>query len=131
MTDLDTIFDNNWDEDNTDKPAIVRDEITSLNIYNRAVTCRLLRKEEDYMGIISRDKYTPDSHDGWVVRVVSTTQSDATDIINETRRIIAKYDGSDEDRFATWEIGEWEVMQPFRWEFRFIVLVKKSGMDYS
>lgn len=130
MADLDDIFDDNWNDGNVTKPAIIRAEVKSLNLYDRAITVRLMRKEEDYMGIINRDKYSPQSHDGWIVRVVSNTQSDAEDIINETRRIVAQYNGTDdEDQFGLWELGDWETIVPFRWEFRFVVMIEKAGIS--
>lgn len=130
MADLDDIFDDNWNGTNVTEPTIVRAEMRTSKIYKRIVTCRLMRQREDYMGIIDRDKYTPESHDGWVVRIVSTTQSDAKDMINETRRICAKYNGTTgEDKFITWEVGDWETKLPYRWEFRFIVMVKKAGVN--
>lgn len=131
MTDLDTIFDDEWNTGNVSKPAIVREEYLPLEIHNRAVSVKLVRKNEDYMGILSRDKYTPESHDAWAVRVCSSTQSDAIDIINETRRICATYAPTDEEKFLTWELGDWETILPHRWEFRFIVMARKSGMDMS
>lgn len=130
MADLDDIFTNNWDSDNVDTPIVVRSELRSVKIYNRAVCCRLVRQREDYMGILGRDHYTPDSHDAWVVYIVSTTQSDAQDMLKETRRICAQYNGTaDEDKFITWQVGDWDVKLPHRWVFRFVVLVQKAGID--
>jgi hypothetical protein len=127
MTALKDIIDTDWDTDNVSKPTLIEAPERTRFFYLRVVSFRRVEKIENYMDIFSRGYYSPESHDAYECYVGSTTESDAEDIIDEVRRICAQFSPSGDDKILTWEGGSWVVTTPYCWEFRFIVMKKKSG----
>jgi len=121
------IIDNNWNADNVTKPDLIIEPNRTRYMYNRVVSFRRVEKIEDYMGIFSRGYYTPESHDAYECYACSNTISDCEDIVDEIRRICAQFTPSGSDKILRWEGGDWEMNTPYRYEFRFIIMKKKSG----
>jgi len=127
MSDLQTIMNANWNAENVAKPSLIEAPEYSRYFYSRVISFRRVQKIEDYMGIVSRSKYTPESYDAFLCYACSSTEADCIDIADEARRICAQFSPSGSDKILQWEGGDWELTTPYRWEIRFIIMKKKSG----
>ena len=130
MATLATIIDTDWDAGNVTKPAIVEAPDSGKYLQSRILHIEQVQKVEDYMGILSRQHYTPDSHDAYRCTVGSTTLSDATAIVDEVRRICAQFSPSSPDKILQWEGGDWEFT-PFWYVCTFVVMKRKSGVTLT
>lgn len=117
----------NWNNSNVNTPSFIEEPYESRFIYNRCLSSKRIRKIEDYMGIIKRSHYTPESHDAWMCYVVSDNEQDALAMIDEARRICSQFQSTAEEAVLQWEGGDWDLFQPYRYEFNFIVFVRRSG----
>lgn len=129
--DINTIFNSDWTTatGSVVKPTFINKRYISAKVYKRVVEEERIRKIEEAMGIIERTRYTPESHIGWRVTIVSSTQTDAEDLINECRRICAAFIPTATERQLIWEGGDWSNPKAWRFEFTFVVFVRISGMS--
>jgi len=127
MTAIETIADTDWNSDNVTKPTIIREPNDFRFHYRRCLSFRRVESIEDYMGLFSRAYYTPDSYDAYICYACSSTESDCEAIKDEMRRICSQFSPSGSDKILVWEGGDWEYTTPYRWEFRFVIMKKKSG----
>lgn len=127
MAELDTILDAQWDATNVAKPSIIVYPAGAKYQYTRVIEIKKLSKLEDYMGIISRNYLTADSHDAYKVCVAAATRADTEAIVDEIRRICASWTPSGDDKILEWEGGEYVFHVGWRYEIEFTVLKKKSG----
>lgn len=126
---LNDILDNDWDEGNCTKPSIVRGYRYSAFEYTRVVTVERISITDAAMGIISRNKYEPQSHEAWACNIISTTESDMNDMMEEIKRIIVTHIPENDARILDWQGGDIPLAYGgMRWEFRFIVIKRKSGV---
>lgn len=128
MATLATILDTDWNATNVTKPTIVEAPARGKYLEARILHIEQVQKVEDYMGIMSRRHYTPDSHDAYRCAAGSTTLADATAIVDEVRRICAQFDASSPDKILQWEGGDWEFT-PYWYECTFVVMKRKSGVE--
>lgn len=118
-----------WNNGYCTTPNIVEGPDYNPDMYRRVVHITPYRKVEDYMGIIDRAYYTPDSEDMYTVVIASSTsKADLDDMINEFRRICSQYSSGD-DRFILWTGGEYTIFTNWRYEFEFTVSKRKSGVE--
>lgn len=130
MATLKSIFKAQWTTANVAKPTIVEAPEHGRYMYSRVVYIRETNKIEDFMGIISRRHYTPESHDAYECWACSSTsRSDCTAIIDEIRRICAQFSPDATDKILQYEGGDWEFSTPYRFKFHFVVLKRKSGVE--
>jgi hypothetical protein len=50
-------------------------------------------------------------------------------MVDEVRRICAQFSPSGSDKILQYEGGDWEFSTPYRFEFHFTVLKRKSGIE--
>lgn len=130
MASFATIADEQWLVANVAKPTIVEFPEQGRFLYARVLWIRETNKIEDFMGIISRRHYTPESHDAYECWVCSSiSRSDCVAMIDEVRRICAQFSPSGSDKILQYEGGDWEFSTPYRFEFHFVVLKRKSGAE--
>ena len=130
MTALETIFDTDWLIANTAKPSFLVAPAQGRFGYGRFLWIKPTNKIEDYMGIVSQRHYTPESHDAYEVWAGSTTsKADCEAIVDEVRRICAQFTSSSPDKILNYEGGDWEFSTSYKYEFRFMVFVLKSGVE--
>jgi hypothetical protein len=128
--DFKTIFENLWDISEVGLPFMCKEYFRSYRTIGKGITYEELRKEEDYMGVFERTHYTPDSYDAVLCRVVAPTLSECNGIINHIRKICAEFQPTTTEKLLGWEGGDWSMFQPFRYEFEFVVMIRKSGIAF-
>lgn len=125
MATLKALLTADWNASNVTKPDIV-EAPDGKYLYSRILHLEQVQKIEDYMGIVSRQHYTPDSHDAYRCTAGSETLADATAITDEVRRICAQFSPVSPDKILEWEGGEWDFT-PYWYECTFVVMKRKSG----
>lgn len=128
MTSLNTIFDNNFDDSITTKPNFYNRTIRNPVSMLRGVVTLLANTDDEIIGIIQRNHYDPESYDGYICWVVAQTLSDARNIIKGLKKVASTLTPTDDETVMQWETGDWEIFGTHRFIFRFIVLVRKSGL---
>ena len=130
MASFAAITNEKWLTANIAKPAIVEAPDQNRYIYERVLWIKEVNKIEDFMGIISRRHYTPESHDAYECWLCSSiSRADCTAMVDEVRRICAQFSPTSEDKILQYEGGDWEFSTPYRFEFHFVVLKRKSGAE--
>lgn len=128
MATLESILEADWTAANCTEPPIVTGPENGPYLESRIVHIKRTMKIEDYMGIQTRTKYTPDSHDAYLVTVGSTTKADVENIVDEIRNICAQFDPTSTDKILQWEGGEWDEPTAYWRSFTFVIMKKKSGL---
>lgn len=130
MATLATLLTTDWDSGNVALPTIVEAPTYGKYLHARILHIEQVQKIEDYMGILSRQHYTPDSHDAYRCTVGTTTLTDSIAIVDEVRRICAQFSPSSPDKILEWEGGDWRFT-PFWYECTFVVMKRKSGVTLT
>jgi len=130
MATLKALLDTDWDVTNVAKPTIVEAPLFGVYGYGRVLHIEQVQKIEDYMGILSRQHYTPDSHDAYRCTTGTTSLADTTAIVDEVRRICAQFTPSSPDKILQWEGGDWRFT-PNWYECTFVVMKRKSGVKLT
>ena len=126
MTELNTIFENNFDSGITTTPDFFDGNVRSINTIKRGVTTLLANTEDEIQGVIDRRFYDRDAYDGYICELVARTLSDAKNIIKGLKKVCATYTPTSEENILQWEEGDWTLFTRARYEFRFIVLVRRA-----
>lgn len=130
MTAIESIANTAWLIANTAKPTFLLGPAQARFGYARYLYFEPTNKIENYMGIVSQRHYTPDSHDAYECWAGSTTsKADCTAIIDEMRRICAQHNSVSPDKIMLYEGGDWEFTTDYIFEFRFMIFVRKSGVE--
>lgn len=128
MASLESILETDWNSGNVTEPSIVTAPENSMYLQSRIVHIKRTLKTEDYMGIVSRSYYTPDTHDAYLVTVGTITKSDTEAIVDEIRRICANFTPTSAEKILQWEGGEWEEPTAYWHMFTFVIFKRKSGI---
>jgi hypothetical protein len=127
-TDVNSIIDTNWNVENVTKPDIIKGPTGMVYFYSRMIWTQRIRKIEDYMDIISRSYYDNESYDAYECNICSESESDCIAMIDEVRRICATFTPSGDDMFIIWEGGDFILRTSYFWEFKSVIMVKKTGV---
>lgn len=130
MATLAAIMTAQWDINNVAMPKIVEAPTRGKWLESRILHVEQVQKIEDYMGILSRQHYTPDSHDAYRCTAGTASLADTTSIVDEVRRICAQFIPSSPDKILEWEGGDWRFT-PFWYECTFVVMKRKSGVTLT
>jgi len=126
---LDVLLIEDWINANCPTPSIVRGYLYSAFEYTRVITVERISITDAAMGIISRNKFSPDSFEGWGCQIISTIESDLNDLMNEVKRIVAVHAPEQDARILDWQGGDIPIAYGgMRWEFRFLIIKRKSGI---
>jgi len=128
MTDLKTIFENNFDTNICSKPNFYDGQMRSIATMKRGVVTLLSNTSDEIIGIMERYHFDPNSHDGYICWVVSDTLDDARNIVKALKKVAATYSPTSEENIIQWEEGSWSIFLDARFEFKFIVIVRKAGV---
>ncbi|MHA1795227.1 MAG: hypothetical protein ACTSUK_03885 [Promethearchaeota archaeon] len=127
MTELKDILNNNWDTNNVAKPTLMDSPEIGLYLYKNLVLIKPLEKDEDYMGIIDPEFYGAGSADIYEVTVVSTSKNTLIAIVDEIRRICAKFQPTSDEKFMLYETGTYEFRTSYYWRMVFNIRKEKIG----
>jgi len=130
MATLAALLTTDWDGTNVTIPTIIEAPKYGKYLHARILHIEQVQKIEDYMGILSRQHYTPDSHDAYRCTVGTATLADSTAIVDEVRRICAQFSPSSPDKILEWEGGDWRFT-PIWYECTFVVMKRKSGVTLT
>jgi len=128
MTDLDSILDNatQWATEGVTKPTITTEQLLSIYQFTRGIVVRLLDDSDELMGVIDRRYYSPDSHDAWACKIVSSTLSDLRDIKNVIKRICAEYAPTSTENIMEWQPATYKIFNNVRFEYTFVILIRRA-----
>lgn len=129
MTDITDIISDNWDTDIIAKPAIIKDDLLNRRLYGEVVATRMSTTIDEIEGIISRQHYSPDSHDAYITFVEGATEANTKLYIKAIKKVCATYTPvSGAENILQWSGGEWTIFNGVRYMFKFILLVRKAGV---
>ena len=115
----------------TTKPSFYKRQQHNPIWYKRAVITHHIITTDEMMGIGDRKHFQPDSHDAYRVMVVSeTSKADCENIIKALKKVCAQYSPTTEENIIQWEEGKWNFLTNQRFEYDFLVIVRKSGIQY-
>lgn len=117
-----------WKTANVALPTIVTAPDEGPYLESRMLYIEPTTKTEDYIGVLTRTQYSPDSHDAYTCTVGSSTYADTEAIVDETRRICAEFDPTSADKILQWEGGDWKQNTAYWHELTFIIFKRKSGI---
>jgi len=127
MTDINTIISDNWDAGIIAKPAIIDDTKDIRRGYLTVVSTRRTTTIDSIEGITERRFFNPDASDMWVCWAISPTEANTELLIKAIKKICATFTPTSEENILQWEGGEWKPFNNTRYEFRFILIRRKSG----
>lgn len=129
MTDITDILTDNWDASIVTAPAIIKDDRLNRRLYSRIVATRIANTLDEIEGITGRQFFSPDSHDTHICFVDGETESDVKLMIKAIKKICATYTPvSGQENILQWSGGEWEPFNGVRYMFRFVLIIRKSGV---
>ncbi len=129
MTHINTIFEDNFDTNITTKPSFYKKQKRHPASVKRGVVTLHINILDDTMGIRERVHFDPKSHDAYFCWVVSeTNKADLENIIKALKKVIVTYTPTDTENIIRWEEGKLNPRPNGRWEFTFVVLVRKAGI---
>ncbi len=129
MTDITDIITDNWDSDIVTIPDIIKDDVLNRRFYLRIVATRISTTLDEIEGITGRQFFSPDSHDAYITFVDGETESDVKLMIKAIKKICSTYIPiSGQENILQWSGGEWEPFNGVRYMFRFVLIIRKSGV---
>ncbi len=129
MTDITDIITDNWDSDIVTAPDIIKGDELNRRFYLRVVATRISTTLDEIEGITGRQFFSPDSHDAYITFVDGETESDVKLMIKAIKKICSTYTPvSGQENILQWSGGEWEPFNGVRFMFRFILIIRKSGV---
>ena len=129
MTGINTIISNDWDTNICAKPDIIDDTKVCRRFYYRVLSTRIVTTDDEIEGIFNRTYYTPESYDAWICWIIDETEAKARLMIKALKKICARYTPvAGEENILEWKGGEWYVFNAVRYEHKFVLLKKKSGI---
>ena len=129
MTDINDIISDNFDTGICPKPDIIDDSRACRRGYTRVISTRRTTTIDDIQGITQRQFFNPDAYDAWICWIISTTESDAENIIKAVKKLCATYIPTSEENILEWQGGDWKPFNNVRFEFTFVLLKRKSGIQ--
>ena len=127
MTDINIIINDNWDTGICVKPDIIDDSRDSRRGYQRVVSTRRSTTIDDIEGIVQRQFFNPDAYDAWITWIISNTEVDADNMIKAIKKVCATFTPTSDENILEWEGGDWKPFNGVRYEFKFVLLKRKSG----
>ncbi|MCP4651711.1 MAG: hypothetical protein GY853_16740 [PVC group bacterium] len=130
MTDPTTIFDNAWDTNICDKPAIINNDISNRHLYNRVVAFEFTTVQHELMGMLSRQHLSIDSFEAYDIWIIShTSEADLMNMITAFEKVCAQYTPVEgEENIIQWDGGEAIHFNGVRFEVQMRLFLRKSGM---
>jgi len=128
-TSLSSVLTADWNSSNVTIPTIATAPDEGEYLKGRILHIKRTLKIEDYMGIQTRTKYTPDTHDAYLITVGTITKSDTEAIVDEARRICAEFTPDSDDKELLWEGGDWLEQTAYWHKFTFVIFKRKSGIS--
>jgi len=129
MTALNTIFDDNFDIAITTKPNFFDENKRSHRTVSRGVTTLLMTTEDAIIGVVDRIHFDVNSHDAYICTVVSTSLTDAKNIIKGLKKVCATYIPTSVENMIEWEGGNWKIFTYARYVYQFTVIVRKAIIE--
>ena len=136
MTDINDIINDNWDINICAKPDIIDDTKTSRRGYGRVVSTRRTTTIDDIEGIVERRFFNPDSYDAWITWIISSKNSvvsdpedDVENMIKAIKKICSTFTPTGDENILEWEGGDWKPFNNVRYQFKFVLLKRKGGMQ--
>lgn len=129
MTGINTILDTDWDISICSKPNIINDAKVSRRFYWRVVSTRIVTTDDNIEGIFNRTYYSPESYDAWICWIIDESEAKVRLMMAAIKKICARYiPVSGEENILEWKGGEWRDWNESRYEHKFVLLKKKSGI---
>lgn len=128
MTDINDIISDNFDTGICTKPDIIDDSKACRRGYIRVISTRRAHTVDALEGIVARKYYDSESYDSWITWVISNTEADAENILKAIKKVCATYTGGTDENILEWEGGEWKPFNNVRYEVKFVLLKRKSGI---
>ena len=129
MTNINDIITDNWDSDIVTIPDVINGLKGNRRLHGRVISTELNTTLDNIEGITGRRHFSPDSHDAYVTFVEAATEADTRLIIKAIKKICATYKPvSGQENILQWSGGEWDPFNDVRFMFRFILIIRKSGI---
>lgn len=129
MTDITDIITDNWDATIVTAPDIIKDDLLNRRLYGEVVATRISTTIDEIEGIISRTHFNPDSHDAHICWIESATEANAKLYIKAIKKVCATYAPvTGQENILQWNGGEWTVFNNVRFMFKFVLIIRKSGI---
>lgn len=125
---LNTILNSDWNAGICAKPSFLDDEISNRRGYSRVISSRKIQRIDELKGLMDRQHLSPESHDAFRVWVIDTTQAGVDALFKGIEEVAATYAGSASEKIIEWEGGDLRIFNQVRYEYEFIVFLKKSGI---
>lgn len=129
MTDILDIISDNWDTDIIAEPAIIDDSKDIRRGYLTVISTRRTTTIDDIEGVIARQFFNPDAYDAWVCWAISPTEANTELLIKAIKKVCATFIPTSAENILQWQGGEWKPFNGTRYEFRFILIKRKSGIQ--
>ncbi len=129
MTNINDIITDNWDSDIVTIPTVINGLKGNRRLHGRVISTELNTTLDAIEGVTGRRYFNPDSHDAYVTFVETSTEADARLIIKTIKKICATYKPvSGQENILQWSGGEWDPFNDVRFMFRFVLIIRKSGI---
>ena len=136
MTDINDIINDNWDTGICTKPDIIDDTKACRRGFERVVSTKRTTTVDDIEGIVKRQFFNPDAYDAWITWIISQKSSNVSDpetdvenMIKAIKKLCATFTPTSEENILQWEGGDWKPFNNVRYEFKFVLLRRKSGIQ--
>jgi hypothetical protein len=129
MTDINSIISDNWDATIVTAPTIADELRRSRNTMNEGITTLISNTSDMVIGILDRSHLDPDSYDGYICWVISATEANLLKYIKAIKKVCAEYTPTSDENVLKWEGGDWKIFNNKRFEFQFVLIVYKAGIQ--
>lgn len=130
MTYLMDVINDNFDETICTAPDVFDGNMRSLATLGRGVIVTLANDNDMVTDIIDRNRFRSDSYDGYIVELTTEVDlADAQNLIKGLKKTFATLVPTADGNIIKWEGGEWIRLNNVRWEYKFVALLKKAGIQ--
>lgn len=129
MNRLNTIFDANFDIGITTEPNYYDTPIRNPATVIRGVFSVKSMTHDLTTGLMERLHFSPDSYDGYIVTVVSTSQSDMDNIVKALKKSASTYSGGTDENIIQWDDGVLTIINNMRYVYAIPFILRKAGIE--
>jgi len=129
ITALNTILANEWDGTICTEPSFITLSESNFRAYTRIVGTQIANNDSRISDVLHRKFYDPSSYDGYICKISSeTSEADLLNMRTAIIKVITNYTPTSAENILEWEGGTFNPFNGVRWEFEFIIIVKKAGI---
>jgi len=129
MTALNTILANEWDGTICTEPSFITLSESCFRSYERVVGTQIATNDDKIKDVLERKFFDPSSHDAYICKICTqTSEADLNNMKKAIKKVLVLYTPTSAENILEWIGGTFKPFNGVRWEFEFIIIVRKAGI---